>query len=154
MSHSYIGLVRKEPDTAYGIDFPDFPGLVSGGDTLDECLASGREGLQAHVQFMLDEGMAIPEPSPLETILADPDSRDALAVLVELPPVKGKAVRVNITLDEYLLADIDRAAAAREMNRSNFLALSARRLMQDDTPAGPARFTPPAGGRDGAGDPR
>ena len=65
----------------------------------------------------------------LDDVLADPDSHDALAVLVELPPVKGKAVRINITLDEYLLTEIDRAASRRQMNRSNFLAWAARQAM-------------------------
>jgi len=126
---SYIGLVRKEPETGYGIDFPDFPGCISGGDTLEECLASGREALQVHVQFMLDEGMEIPAPQSLDAVLADPESHDALAVLVDLPPVRGKAVRVNITLDEYLLTEIDRAASARHMNRSKFLAWAASRAL-------------------------
>ncbi|NBC33356.1 MAG: CopG family transcriptional regulator [Alphaproteobacteria bacterium] len=126
---SYIGLIRKEPGTIYGIDFPDFPGCISADETLEACLKSGREALQTCVQFMLDEGMEIPSPSSLEDILADPDSHDALAVLVELPPVKGKAVRVNITLDEYLLTEIDRAASRRQMNRSNFLAWAARQAM-------------------------
>jgi predicted RNase H-like HicB family nuclease len=26
---SYIALVRKDPDSDYGIDFPDFPGCVT-----------------------------------------------------------------------------------------------------------------------------
>lgn len=132
MTVSYIGLIRKEPESCYGIDFPDFPGTVSGGDTMEECLAMGREALQATVQYRLDHDMPIPAPRSLEDILADPDNRDALAVLVELPPVKGKAVRVNITLDEYLLAEIDRAAAARQTNRSNFLARAARQALVSD----------------------
>ena len=127
---NYIGLIRKDADTSYGIDFPDFPGCVSSDGTVQACLASGREALQAHVQFMLDEGLDIPSPRSLDDVLADPESHDALAVLVELPPVKGKAVRVNITLDEYLLTEIDRVAADRQMNRSNFLAWAARMAMQ------------------------
>ena len=41
---------------AYGISFPDFPGCVSGGRTLDEALRRGRETLAAHVAFLLGRG--------------------------------------------------------------------------------------------------
>lgn len=118
---SYIGLIRKEQGTSYGLDFPDFPGCVSGGETLDQALANGREALALHVEVLLEDGHHIPAPSTLEEVLADAENRDALAVLVELPRVKGRATRINITVDEFLLRRID--ATAR--NRSAFLAEAA-----------------------------
>jgi predicted RNase H-like HicB family nuclease len=132
MTRSYIGLIRKEADTAYGIDFPDFPGCIGSAETAEACLDDGRAALQAHVQFMLDQGLPLPEPSGLDAVLADPDNHDALAVRVDLPPVKGKAVRLNVTLDAYLLGEVDRAAAAEQMNRSNFLARAARAFLDRD----------------------
>jgi metal-responsive CopG/Arc/MetJ family transcriptional regulator len=47
--------------------------------------------------------------------------------MVDLDPSKltGPAARVNITLPERLLAQIDRAAAAENMTRSGFLATAA-----------------------------
>lgn len=118
---SYIGLIRKERGTSYGLDFPDFPGCVSGGETLDQALANGREALALHVEILLEDGHRIPPPSTLEEVLAETENRDALAVLVELPRVKGRATRINITVDEFLLRRIN--AAAR--NRSAFLAEAA-----------------------------
>lgn len=118
---NYIGLIRKDHGTSYGLDFPDFPGCVSGGETLDQALANGREALALHVEILLEDGHHIPAPSTLEEVLAEAENRDALAVLVELPRVKGRATRINITVDEFLLRRID--AAAR--NRSAFLAEAA-----------------------------
>ncbi len=118
---SYIGLIRKERGTSYGLDFPDFPGCVSGGETLDQALANGREALALHVEILLEDGHHITPPSTLEEVLVEAENRDALAVLVELPRVKGRATRINITVDEFLLRRID--AAAR--NRSAFLAEAA-----------------------------
>jgi predicted RNase H-like HicB family nuclease len=31
---AYIALIRKEPDSDFGVDFPDFPGCVTAGRTL------------------------------------------------------------------------------------------------------------------------
>lgn len=81
---SYIGLIRKERGTSYGLDFPDFPGCVSGGETLDQALANGREALALHVEILLEDGHHIPPPSTLEEVLVEAENRDALAVLAEL----------------------------------------------------------------------
>ena len=49
----YIALVRKDPESAYGVEFPDFPGCISAGDTLDEAARGAAEALQLHVEGML-----------------------------------------------------------------------------------------------------
>ena len=45
---SYIGLIRKDADSDFGVDFPDFPGCVSAGDTLDEARRMAQEALELH----------------------------------------------------------------------------------------------------------
>lgn len=118
---------------AYGISFPDFPGCVSGGRTLDEALRRGRETLASHVAFMIDEGALLPPIRDLEAIRADAEVAPAIAdatlvtaVELDLP---GKSVRVNVSIDERLLARIDRAAEAEGESRSGFLAEAARRRL-------------------------
>ena len=37
MTH-YIALIHKEPDSGYGVSFPDVPGVIAVADTLDEAL--------------------------------------------------------------------------------------------------------------------
>jgi predicted RNase H-like HicB family nuclease len=33
---SYIAVLHKDADSDYGVDFPDFPGCVTAGETLEE----------------------------------------------------------------------------------------------------------------------
>lgn len=118
-----------EEDGAFGISFPDFPGCVSGGDSAEEALARGRTTLAFHVAGMIEDGEALPRLRSLAELRRDPqfqaDSDGAtLALLpIDLP---GKSVRINISLDETLLDQIDRAARARGETRSGFLASAAR----------------------------
>lgn len=127
----YIALIHKDADSDFGVSFPDFPGCVSAGSTLDEAVSMAREALEGHVGLMADEGEAIPEPAAMATILADPDNRDGTPVLIPLAPIASqKAVRVNITLPEDVLRDVDRFAEARGFTRSGFLAHAARRAME------------------------
>lgn len=122
----YIALIRKDPESDYGVEFPDFPGCFSAGSTLDEVKDMAQEALQGHAQLLLEEGQDLPIPSSLETILKDRRHRDSVALMVEVKASLPRAVRVNITLDEILLEAIDVRSRALGKTRSAFLAEAAR----------------------------
>jgi hypothetical protein len=42
---SYIAYLRKDKDSDFGVEFPDVPGCVSAGRTLEEARATGRDFL-------------------------------------------------------------------------------------------------------------
>jgi predicted RNase H-like HicB family nuclease len=122
---NYIGLIHKDAESDYGVSFPDFPGVVTAGATLDEARHMAEEALAFHVEGMVEDGETIPEPSSLESVMADPDNRDGVAILVTLKSQTAKAVRINITLPEDVLERIDRFAADHGLSRSGFLARAA-----------------------------
>jgi hypothetical protein len=78
---------------------------------------------------MVEDGEAIPEPSSLDAIMADPDNRDAVAILVSLKIESKKAIRLNITLPEDVLKEIDTYAQVHGLTRSGFLARAAKHEM-------------------------
>jgi predicted RNase H-like HicB family nuclease len=132
--HNFIGLIHKDPDSDYGVSFPDFPGVATAGTDLDDARRMAEEALAFHVEGMVEDGEAIPEPSSLEAIMSDPENSDAVAVLIPLRSPAKKAVRVNITLAEDLLRAIDAHAEAHGLTRSGFLAKAAEHQMRDDNP--------------------
>jgi predicted RNase H-like HicB family nuclease len=117
----YPAILEKEPTSAYGVTFPDFLGLVSAGDTAEAALVNAHEALAGHVALMVQDGDPLPESTPVEAVTADPDIRVVAITLVGVT-VPGKAKRVNVTLDEALLEEIDEVAK----NRSRFLSEAAR----------------------------
>ena len=127
----YIGIIHKDESSDFGISFPDFPGCISAGATLDETLAMGREALRGHIAVMSDNGEAIPEPSAMEAIMADADYQDGTPVLVPAPAIPSRTVRVNITLPEDALRQIDAFAEDHGLTRSGFLVSAAKKAMAD-----------------------
>lgn len=128
MSDHVIALIHEE-NGSYGISFPDFPGVVSGGKSLDEAMSRGAATLAFHIAGMVEDGDALPVLRSIEDLRKDRQFRkDAKnAVIVGVPvDLPTKAVRVNITLDEVLLGAIDRAAQASGESRSGYLAMAAR----------------------------
>lgn len=126
---SYIALIHKEPDSDYGVSFPDLPGCISAGSTLDEARDMAVEALALHLDGLIADGEPIPEPSSLDDVMADAENRDGVAILVEAPKRPAKAVRINVTLPEDVLDAIDRYAEDNGLTRSGFLARAAKREM-------------------------
>lgn len=120
----YIAIIHKDKKSDYGVSFPDFPGCVSAGATLEEAKDNAKEALTLHIAGMKEDLEVIPQPSSLDTIMIDDDFKDGVAFLVGYTP-PAKTVRVNITVAENDLAAIDSAAKKAGATRSSFLIKSA-----------------------------
>ena len=127
----YLAFIHTDDAPGFGVSFPDFPGCVTQGDTLDDALRLAREALALHVAGMRTDGETVPTPRMPREIAADPALagwRDgATLACVPLISDRGSPKRINISLDPGLLEAIDDAAKSRGMNRSAFLASAARK---------------------------
>jgi len=119
----YVALIHKEKTSDYGVSFPDFPGCVSAGKTLEEAQKMAQEAINAHRQILKEMGESLPMPSSLDEIMADRNNQGAVAILVQVS--SHKTVRVNVTLPEDVLEVIDRRASHYHLSRSAFLAEAA-----------------------------
>jgi len=129
MAH-YIALIHKDAESDFGVSFPDLPGCITAGSTLEEARAMAEEALALHLEGLAEDGDPIPEPSSLDVVMADPENRDGVAILVRAD-VKAKSVRVNITLPEDALREIDRFAEDQGLTRSGFLTVAAKRMISE-----------------------
>jgi predicted RNase H-like HicB family nuclease len=135
MTDRYIAFVHKDPDSIYGVSFPDFPGCIAAEETLQEALSSAADALSHHVRVMEADGDVIPTARSADEILADPDlaeDRDG-AMLVVVPLVRdlGSTTRINVSLDLGLLKAIDSEARQRGQTRSAFIASAVRKELID-----------------------
>lgn len=137
----YPVIVHKDGGSDYGVTVPDFPGVFSGGETLDEALANVQDAIETFYEG--EEVERLPDPSPLERVLASEDAEGGAVVLVDVnfDFLEKKAVPVNITVPLYLRNRIDRAAKARGMTRSAFLVRAAQAICNpQEAPPGPFSF--------------
>ena len=125
----FIALIHKDVQSEFGVSFPDLPGCVTAGATLDEARDMAAEALAMHLEGLMEDSEAIPEPSSLEAIMADQANRDGVAILVAAPALAVRSVRINVTLPEDVLASVDAYASANGYSRSGFLAYAAKKAM-------------------------
>ena len=123
----YPALIDGEAG-AYGVTFPDLPGIVAMGATLDEALLNAEEALRDYATETEKDGQPLVTPSRLENV-----SPAAGSTLVTVPLIRlsGRSVRANLTLDEGVAAFIDGEARRRRMTRTAFVKWMARRIAQE-----------------------
>jgi predicted RNase H-like HicB family nuclease len=117
MQRRYFPVQIEKGESGYGAWFVDFPGCVSVGDTIAEAIEGGHEALALHTAGMIADGEPLPEPS------APTLEKGSVAVAMIRVTLPGKKKRVNVMIDEGLLAAID----AVSLNRSQFLEKAARK---------------------------
>jgi predicted RNase H-like HicB family nuclease len=116
----YPAIVERTAD-GFSVFFPDLPGCTSAGATIQQAALNSEEALAGHLLVSAQYGDEVSDPTSLDELESDPDIYEVARILVraERP---GKSIRLNITLDEGLVAAIDRVAK----NRSGFIAEAAR----------------------------
>lgn len=119
-----IAIEPGSDETAWGVVVPDLPGCFSAGDTLDEAVTLAEEAVAAWIDAALDQGMAVPAPSPLAAIAARPEFAGWTLALVHVDPtlLDEKVDRVNVTLPRRVLARLDAQARAAGQTRSGWIA--------------------------------
>ena len=122
----YPALIDGEKG-AYGVTFPDLPGIVAMGTTVDEALVNAEEALRDYTIEAEKDGEKISQPSALEQVYVP--SGNAL-VSVPLIRITGQNVRAHMTLDEGVAAFIDGESRRRGMTRKTYVEWMVKRIAQ------------------------
>ena len=122
----YPALVDGE-NGAYGVTFPDLPGVVAMGETVDQALVNAEDALRDYAIEAEKDGQAQVSPSALEDVAPPTGS-----TLVSIPLIhlSGRSIRANMMLDEGVIAFIDGEAKRRGMTRTSYVEWMARRIAQ------------------------
>ena len=116
----YIAYLHKDKKSDYGVSFPDFPGCITAGSSLEEACRMAAEALSLHIAGMRQDGERLPRPSTLDELRNDPAMKGAVAFLVEAAEPE-RIVRINITVREGQLSEIDSRARAARLSRSAYM---------------------------------
>lgn len=88
----YVAVFRKEDGSCYGVDFPDFPGCTTAGDTLEEAWKNAPAALELHVRGLLQDGAEIPDPTPLRSIVECGVDNDVVSLTLVVLSTKRDTV--------------------------------------------------------------
>ncbi len=94
MTH-YVAIVEEEEGKAIGVWFPDLPGCVSAGDSLDEAMMNAAEALALWIDVAKEHGDEVPPARALTELKRDPEIAEDIArymvALIEHHPLRQAA---------------------------------------------------------------
>jgi len=130
----YPIFIHKDKKSDYGVIVPDLPGCYSAGNTVEEAISNAHEAIECHLEGLLKDGEPIPAIKSLDKYLNTPELSDGILALIDIDVTKisGKSKRIDITLPERFLKQIDDYIKNYGANnRSAFLAEAAMKYMSE-----------------------
>lgn len=124
---NYPIIIHKDKKSAYGVTVPDLPGCFSYGDTLEDALKNAQEAIECHIEGMLLDGEELILPNDIEKHRKNKEYKNGTWALVnvDISKLSGKAKRINVTLPENILSQVDKFAQKHGESRSGLLAHAA-----------------------------
>lgn len=93
----YIAYLHKDATSDFGVSFPDLPGCVTAGKSLEEARRMAVEVLNLHVRGMLEDGEKIPFPSTLDDLAKDPGMSGAIPFLIPVQSATSGSAKRKLT---------------------------------------------------------
>ena len=132
MKKYYIAAFVPEKEGNFSVYFPDIPGAVTGGETLEECAEYGEDILEATLRELVGNNKPVPRPSSLEEARKKVTAmrlESGLATsgathyqLFSMPSLDMTPVKITVSLPRAVLEQADQKARAYGFTRSGLLA--------------------------------
>ena len=130
MEMYYAGFVPYEGKVS--VFFPDVPGCVTDGDSMEHAFAMAIDALAGHLEALADDGDPIPAPSgyddawallrtEYESLDLGPLPQGTIIHPVPSPDMDMRTRQVSVSFKKYVLDMIDRKAESAGLTRSGFL---------------------------------
>lgn len=116
-SYVYPALFHhNEDDGSYTVTFPDLPGCVTEGKTLDEALFMAQSAMSLWLEYSIDHKEEIPAPSSMDQLHPE---EGAFPSLVRAELRDGRAVKRTVSLPKWM------------DDKASEMGLSLSRVLQD-----------------------
>lgn len=132
----YPAFIEVDKDGSASGWFPDVPGCIFAGRTVEETYTDARSAISAHFEVLSDKGLDIPFPRNIEEHITSAPGDYAnsrwLYIDVDMDKFDGRIERINVTLPHRLIDRIDATVKQHpdHGSRSAFLAAAARNELQ------------------------
>lgn len=128
-----VYLHRTESGSYSGF-IPDIPGCFFAGDTIDEALTDAVGAVDLHLEVLTERSGTLPVANDIGAHLDHEDCQGGVWAIIDVDLNKhdGKAIKLNMTLPQNLLARIDQFVGDHPeyRSRSGFFAEIARKEIQ------------------------
>jgi len=125
-------VILEQTEDGFSTFIPNLDGCVSFGKSIDEAIKNTKEALTLHIAGMIEDKVDVPSFN-IEKIKKE--ANDGFLAFIEPDRVllsklvRGKAKRINITIDENLLELVDKRAKELNISRSRLIESGLRAIV-------------------------
>lgn len=127
-TYEYVAIFDYAED-GINIYFPDLPGCLSCADTTKEALKNASDVLGLFMSYYEDEGIEIPEPTPLEKIKCKENEKPIL-VSVWMPLARSEVEVVSVKKTLTIPAWLNKLAEEHKINFSKVLQAALKDILK------------------------
>lgn len=127
-TYEYVAIFDYEED-GINIYFPDLSGCFSCADTTKEALKNAADALGLYMTYYEDEGLEIPEPTPIEKIKCKENERPIL-VSVWMPLARSEVEVVSVKKTLTIPAWLNKLAEEHKINFSKVLQAALKDILR------------------------
>ncbi len=119
-----IKIIHSKINNTFDLTVPDLPGCQIKGETIETVMNGVHEAIANHLQILAEYGESIPHASAIDKLMANQPNVIWAVVDFDITPYLGKSHKINVTLPELLIKQIDDRVSKSEQykTRSGFIA--------------------------------
>jgi predicted RNase H-like HicB family nuclease len=118
--------LKDNVENNYSFSVVDLPGCQVKALTMDDGLAKLEEAMAGHLSILVEYGEQVPQAKSIEQHMQSSTQANAIWAVLEFDviPYMGKSHKINVTLPELLIKQIDDrvAKSTQHSTRSGFIA--------------------------------
>ena len=129
-------VIHKDKNSDFGVTIPDLPGCFSAGETFEIALENSKEAILCHVEGLIKDKESMPKATSIDRLKSKKEYKEGVWALVsvDLSELSKKAKRVNVTVPENILRQIDYYAKRHGETRSGLITNAALEFMSNHQP--------------------
>jgi len=126
-------VIHKDKNSDFGVTVPDLPGCFSAGETFEIALENVKEAILCHVEGLIKDKEIIPKATQIERLKGKKEYKGGIwaLVTVDLSELSEQVKRINVTVPENILRQIDYYVKKRGETRSGLFTNAALEFMSN-----------------------
>jgi len=114
----------KQSNASYKIEVPDLPGCNASASSIEEGFKAIKHAITSHLMILAEYGEKIPNGSEIAEFEGMHSKAIWGIIEIDITPYLGRSHKINVTLPELLIKQIDDRVTKSEnyKSRSGFIA--------------------------------
>jgi len=121
-----LQIIKNESQQSYELTVPDLPGCKVIDKSIDAVMSKINNAITSHLNILAEYGEVIPHAKSLDLHIASCIEERPIWAMIDfdIVPYLGKSHKINVTLPELLIKQIDDRVSKSEQHktRSGFIA--------------------------------